>query len=193
MSDHWYETVDAASRVTQGDLVFDCPLLGWKSDEIAVSQSEGAETLRGFSNAVKADVVVMTQACDLDQEHVDNVVVCPHTALSTYKQDWEQEMRDREQTPSERAWNRHYNDAKNGFVWNLTLLNSASLPSHSLEQRVVDFHELFTIPRVFLESLVAGRGSTRIRLLPPYREHLSQAFARYFMRVGLPVPVAQPT
>jgi hypothetical protein len=22
--------------------------------------------------------------------------------------------------------------------------------------------------------------------MPPYREHLSQAFARYFMRVGLP-------
>jgi hypothetical protein len=26
-------------------------------------------------------------------------------------------------------------------------------------------------------------------LLPPYREHLSQAFARFFMRVGLPVEV----
>ena len=28
--------------------------------------------------------------------------------------------------------------------------------------------------------------SDRIRVLPPYREHLSQAFARFFMRVGLP-------
>jgi hypothetical protein len=27
------------------------------------------------------------------------------------------------------------------------------------------------------------------RLLPPYREHLSQSFARYFMRVGLPVDI----
>jgi hypothetical protein len=26
-------------------------------------------------------------------------------------------------------------------------------------------------------------------LLPPYREHLSQAFARFFMRVGLPVDI----
>lgn len=26
-------------------------------------------------------------------------------------------------------------------------------------------------------------------LMPPYREHLSQAFARYFMRVGLPIYV----
>jgi hypothetical protein len=29
----------------------------------------------------------------------------------------------------------------------------------------------------------------RLRLLPPYREHLSQAFARFFMRVGLPVDI----
>lgn len=31
----------------------------------------------------------------------------------------------------------------------------------------------------------------RLRLLPPYREHLSQAFARYFMQVGLPVNVSK--
>ena len=28
-----------------------------------------------------------------------------------------------------------------------------------------------------------------LRLLPPYGEHLSQAFARFFMRVGLPVDI----
>ena len=30
---------------------------------------------------------------------------------------------------------------------------------------------------------------TKVRILPPYREHLAQAFARFFMRVGLPVDV----
>ena len=29
----------------------------------------------------------------------------------------------------------------------------------------------------------------RLRLCPPYREHLSQAFARYFMRVGLSINI----
>jgi len=32
----------------------------------------------------------------------------------------------------------------------------------------------------------AKQKDQRLRLLPPYREHLSQAFARFFMRVGLP-------
>jgi len=53
----------------------------------------------------------------------------------------------------------------------------------------VDFHEVFTLPRAFLESLLVARGKLRPRLLSPYREFLSQAFARYFMRVGLPIPV----
>ncbi len=40
------------------------------------------------------------------------------------------------------------------------------------------------------EGLLAARNEPRLRLLPPYREHLSQAFARFFMRVVLPVEVA---
>jgi hypothetical protein len=55
--------------------------------------------------------------------------------------------------------------------------------------RVVDFHDLFTVPRGFLEAVLRQRGLPRLRLLPPYREHLSQAFARFFMRVGLPQPI----
>ncbi len=55
--------------------------------------------------------------------------------------------------------------------------------------RVVDFHDIFTLPRAFLESLLIERQLPWLRLLPPYREHLSQAFARFFMRVGLPQPI----
>jgi hypothetical protein len=35
----------------------------------------------------------------------------------------------------------------------------------------------------------AHQMGDRLRLLPPYREHLSQAFARLFMRVGLPADI----
>jgi len=36
-------------------------------------------------------------------------------------------------------------------------------------------------------SLVVEKGHLLVN--PPYREHLSQAFARFFMRVGLPIPI----
>jgi hypothetical protein len=79
--------------------------------------------------------------------------------------------------------------SKDGYAWNLSILNQSSVTGLEFEHRIVAFHEVFTLPREFLESLLAARGRDRPRLLAPYREHLSQAFARDFMRVGLPVPV----
>jgi len=54
------------------------------------------------------------------------------------------------------------------------------------ETSLIDFHEILSPPRIFLETWTMHTALPRLRLLPPYREHLSQAFARYFMRVGLP-------
>jgi hypothetical protein len=66
------------------------------------------------------------------------------------------------------------------------MLNSLKTNEQEMKIRIVDFREIFTVPRTYLESLLSQRNAKRIRLLPPYREHLSQAFARFFMRVGLP-------
>ena len=71
------------------------------------------------------------------------------------------------------------------------MLNEGSIEELNLTHRVVDFHDVYTIPRTFLESLLHRRGQPRLRLRPPYREHLSQAFARFFMRVGLPMGVTK--
>jgi len=52
---------------------------------------------------------------------------------------------------------------------------------------VVNFHTIYSVPKKFIETIV--KNKMRKRLLPPYREHLSQSFARYFMRVGLPADI----
>jgi hypothetical protein len=193
MSDAWYTTVDPKTRLTQGDLIFDCPLVGWAtSGEPLVTGADETEFLKSGTEAFRADVVVMTQACDLEHDKVNNVVVCPHLELADYRGDWEEAVRARKQNPTEKAWKSHYSDIRDGLVWNLSLLNCVTEGAIRTGHRVVDFHEVFTLPRVFLESLSVGRNKPRLRLLPPYREHLSQAFARFFMRVGLPVPVSTP-
>lgn len=190
MTNNWYETVDANSKLTQGDIILDCPILTWKSEipQLMSSQSE-LEVLQASVEAIQADVIVMTQACDLENNKVDNIIVCPHFSLSNYKQDWEETMKHQGQNPSEKAWRRLCDDIKDGYMWNNTMLNEYSSEICSMEHRIVDFHDIYTIPRRFLESLLEQRGEPRLRLLPPYREHLSQAFARYFMRVGLPISV----
>jgi hypothetical protein len=192
-SEPWYQTVEADAKLTQGDLVFNCPLLSWNAIPIQMSASSEVEVLQQAVSAFKADVVVMTQACDLEHGKVRNVVLCPHLALSTFRAYWEQAMQQGGQNPTAKAWRNTCNDIADGYVWNQAFLNRCSLGEGELttEIRVVDFHDVFTVPRTFLESLLAQRQVSRLRLLPPYREHLSQAFARFFMRVGLPQPLAR--
>lgn len=188
MSDGWYEVVAADVRLTQGDLIFQCPIVSWKRASV---EAVDAQTLKGNTEAVEMDVVVLTQACDLEHEKVDNVLLCPHLALSEHKSHWEAAMRESNQTPTPKAWTRQCKDIQDGFAWNLAILEKYQNGLMALEHRIVDFSSVFTVPRDFLESLLKTRKQIRLRLRPPYREHLSQAFARFYMRVGLPVPVTQ--
>lgn len=191
MNEGWYDTVDPSSPLTQGDVIFDCPLLGWGSvGQPSAESTQVQGTLEELVSAFREDVVVMTQACDLEHRKVENVVLCPHVSLSTFRRIWEEWMTARGHNPSEKAWKRSCEDIASGYVWNQAFLNRSEQPGLATEIRVVDFHDIFTVPRSFLEALLQERKLPRLRLLPPYREHLSQAFARFFMRVGLPQPVA---
>ena len=49
---------------------------------------------------IKADVVIMTQACDLEQGKVSDVVLCPCRPLSRYKPVWDEAERARKQGSS---------------------------------------------------------------------------------------------
>ena len=70
----------------------------------------------------------------------------------------------------------------------LHLLHRVSLcQEQSSEFYVVSFRHIYSIPKRYVKALI--KNKVRKRLLPPYREHLSQSFARYFMRVGLPTNI----
>jgi hypothetical protein len=190
MAANWYKHVEADAPLTQGDLITDCPIITWASSEIIRTGAEDAEALKAATRAIKADVVVMTQACDLENRKITNLILCPHLSLTEYRSLWEERMRDLKQNATPRAWKSTCDDICNGYVWNLTMLDSGESGPLKIEHRVVDFRDVYTIPVVFLESLLRQRGTPRLSLLSPYREHLSQAFARFFMRVGLPSPVS---
>lgn len=180
MSNGWYEVVAASTPLTQGDLIKGCPLAEW--DEAAIANGTALEAaLKGM----EGDVIVMTQACDLEQGKVQNVLLCPADPLSTYKDGWDANERANGQNPTTGGWKKHCNRIASGFVWNLAILDR--LPDG--EHVIVDFHEVYTAPRAFLDSFLRTQNQPRYRLRSPYREHLSQAFARFFMRVGLPTSV----
>ena len=189
MSESWYEIVGPDIPLTQGDLIFACPLLAWQDDTLVLGEIDATEALKSAAKGIQADVVVMTQACDLEHGKVENVILCPHVSLDEHHAFWIDNMKISGQNPTEKAWKAYCNRICDGFMWNLTMLDDCRINGSGIGVRVVDFSEVFTIPRAFIESLLAQRGHSRFRLLPPYREHLSQSFARFFMRIGLPVPI----
>ncbi len=166
----WYaSTTD--SELRQGDIIFDCPVI------VPTFQTAQPQIISLDADILTYDVIVMSQSCDLEQDKLDLVLVCPHWPLATFatKQEYFKSTKGK-------------TDLRRGNIPGYHLINRAVEPDLLAEPRVVDFRNVFSLPLGFLKNHCARSGA-RLRLLPPYREHLSQAFARFFMRVGLPVPV----
>jgi hypothetical protein len=55
-NDPWYEVVASDARLTQGDLLFDCPLVAWSPTPALQLAGRGEmETLKQAATAFRAD------------------------------------------------------------------------------------------------------------------------------------------
>jgi hypothetical protein len=77
---------------------------------------------------------------------------------------------------------------RRGHVTGYHLLNKCDIKAFERDYLVVDFRNTKHVPFGFFTKSIERQGR-RLRLLSPYKEHLSQAFARFFMRVGLPTDI----
>ena len=68
------------------------------------------------------------------------------------------------------------------------MLSAFEVSGDGRNSLVVDFRQIFSLPVPYLRKHAMTLG-TRWRLQSPFREHFSQAFARFFMRVGLPTAI----
>lgn len=168
----WYETV-AGSELAQGDIILNCPV-----PRVEHYRYPAPDEFDVYLDS--HHLVVLSQSCDLENDKITEVllaVVVDYRLLAT-----------REATS---------NPAIRGSKWRKAAVNG-DLPAYSvlpethgpppLDWSLIDFHHLFTLPKEYLQDFALACGD-RLRLVPPYREHLAQAFARYFMRVGLPAPL----
>jgi hypothetical protein len=165
----WYDVVDGDEALMQGYFIKECP--------IVIPPSEMADEVE--VRIINYNVIIMSQSCDLAQRKLDLVLVCPLWFLSEFERG------------SEFFKSRKWKEAlRRGNVPGYHLLNKCEIDGFKTDYLVVDFRTVYSVPFDFILNLAMKRGR-RLRLLPPYREHLSQAFARFFMRVGLPVDILQ--
>lgn len=172
----WYEIVEG-DDLEQGDIFEKCPIFKIESP-FSYVEVHAADFEPKFKNW-EYDVIIMTQSCDLTKNHpkVEEVLLCAMWEVEELAQEYEfiRHVKGRE-------------EIRRGNVSGFHMLNASSLPEFERPIRVIGFQHVYSLPLTFLRSMAQARGP-RLRLLPPYREHLGQAFARYFMRVGLPVDI----
>ncbi|MFH1096270.1 MAG: hypothetical protein ABH886_02555 [Candidatus Desantisbacteria bacterium] len=172
----WYEEVCNSTDITQGDIIVKCPI-PLPDKELFEFLSENKEEPETYINLIQADVMVLSQACDIVNNKIDSLVVCPIWSLRKL-------MESNEYFKSSEA----RESLRQGKEPAYHLLNEYSSDKIKLEYSIVDFHRIYSLPKDYIKNVVENINN-RLRLLPPYREHLSQAFARYFMRVGLPMDI----
>ena len=168
----WYQvlTDENLGNLEQGDFIPLCPLV------IPPTQIEAGQTPE--VDIKETDTIVLSQSCDLANSKIENVLVCPYYSLMVFT----------EGLPGERTKkniNRAISNLRQGNLPGYHLLERCTEVEHLSDYQVVDFRNVYAVNLSYLKNLLKDINP-RVRLLPPYREHLSQAFARFFMRVGLP-------
>lgn len=170
----WFEVVEGESLL-QGDVLCDCPIpriAGF--DRWPFKEGETLEVDIGVGNAC-----VLSQSCDLENDKVDEV-------LFGQVVDWPSACRAFVDQGNEAAKSGKFRKALiDGNVPGIALLRKSETDP-PLDWSIVDFHRLFVLPKEGAMTVARNNGK-RLRLSSPYREHLGQSFARYFMRVGLPL------
>jgi hypothetical protein len=172
LSDWW--TATSAAGHEQGDLLVDFPVVHVESVEVA------GDTADVRSRVEFIDGIIVTQTCDLDNAKVANILLARVTSWADFA------------AAQFAAGNTAVKSS--GFRRNLIrgdipplMLLHAREPQPSLEWSVADFRELHVVDRARIDEFVDQQGRRRrLRLFSPYKEHFAQAFARFYMRVGLP-------
>ena len=170
----WYEVAEG-EELEQGDILQGFPVVSPRPDlSFPLPPRDIPILVRTY------DVMLMTQSCDLALAKVRDVMLCPHWDLSQAGE-----------VDSALAGKKTHDDIRKGRRHRYAMLAASSIPEMPMGVRIVDFGRAFSLPKEYIQQFALHQGQ-RLRLCPPYREHLSQAFARFFMRVGLPQDIRLP-
>ena len=127
-----------------------------------------------LADVKKARLIVVSQSCDLENGKIEFVALCQIHTLDEFEA----------VNPEVKAKGR-WEKIRKGTEPGLHLIASPTDPGNNRAAYVVDFGHIVSVPIESLRRHAVSLGD-RWRLDSPYLEHFSQAFARFFMRVGLP-------
>ncbi len=208
----WYDVGYHFEGLAQGEIIFNCsvleplnPTATWGSSEV---EKEDALPAR----VIEDNFIILTQSCDLEQDSVQTVVLAPVYSVGRFVGENDDLCRkarqcaatkqitipEHDEPENEKVFLRLAQECKSVRI-EIDRIRKGALPAYHLLNKepktgfsysIVDFHRIYSVPKSYLLELAQSQEQ-RLRLCPPYREHLAQAFARYFMRVGLPADIRE--
>jgi hypothetical protein len=167
----WFSIV-SGDELEQGDILENCPVFHPPEDLTLEAEIKLNDAKFQWNDR---DLIIMSQSCDISKggEKVQEILLCAVWKRSELK--------------GHLAQDAGMEEARKGRIPSVHVLAASNLMGFEREVRVVDFRQIHTLPIGFVRKRASMEK--RLRLLPPYREHLSQSFARFFMRVGLPIDI----
>jgi hypothetical protein len=123
----------------------------------------------------QANIIIISQSCDLEQRKISNIVVAQTYTLDEFER----------VNPTYRVRGR-WTEVARGRVEALHLLPPTENSDDPRSWILVDFRMISSLPLGYVE-LFADSAGDRWRLQSPYLEGLSQAFGSFFMRVAIPM------
>jgi hypothetical protein len=161
---------EAWQELSQGDLLQECLVPYFRPDIKRHGPTDDPISV----DVRTSDLIIVTHSCDLANAKAQYVALCPfHTVAKFGQQNQKFTKKD------------VLEQVRKGQMEGLHLLASPTAPEDNQQALVIDFREIVSLPLEYLKDR-AGELDTRWRLNSPFLEHFSQAFARFFMRVGLP-------
>lgn len=185
MAEVWFKEAQPSDALLQGDLILDLEVSVVTDSDQADSGDDGVE--RATVERYVTPAVILTQSCDLVDDGIQQpnevVLLARATTLTRFRMQ------------SKVSNNRTLRDAdidglaqglRPAFLM-LDRLDASGItrPDIDAEYWVVDFSAPLVVDFVPLVAQVSALP--RYHLTAPYREHVSQSYARYTMRVGLPL------
>ena len=167
MNNQWWEKL-VGGQLAQGDLLPDCHL------PVFVDPTPTDDESPRDVEVKKQRLIVVTQSCDLENDRVEFVALCPIHTLGEFAE-----------VNQHFANHKNWEQVRRGNQHSLHMLSSHDHPTYNDASLVVDFGHIVSLPIGYLGDHAESLGD-RWRLTSPFLEHFSQAFARFFMRVGLP-------
>ena len=187
----WYKTIAGNADLEQGDLLRKCPVIvpldtikqPQEATNYPKSKSEKSKAPRKAVQEVDAkvieyNVIILTQSCDILKSSTKHLLVCKYRNLGEMQADSEYFRKNERLEDIRRGYNHKYH-----FL-NKCMQSGVKDKFKTTDYLVLNFSQVFSIPKEYAIQHAENCGE-RLRLISPYKERMSQAFAKYYMRVAL--------